>query len=164
MSKQIIRSETKHDYDAINEVHKLAFNGDDEVRLVNNLRNAGHAEISLVAELDGRVVGHVLFSNLEEPDRALSLAPVGVLPEVQNNGIGSKLIQAGLEEAKKNKCKVIFVLGEPEYYKRFGFSVEEAKRFSCCYAGDYFMALHLDFSKNLTSHEVVYTSPFRDLE
>lgn len=163
MSKLIIRTEAKHDRDAINEVHKLAFDGVGEAQLVDSLRSAGHAEISLVAEQDGKVVGHVLFSKLEEPDKALALAPVAVLPKVQNNGIGSKLIQAGLEEAKRNKCSVAFVLGNPKYYERFGFNLEEAKQYNCCYAGDYFMALHFGLSDNTHSDKVVYTQPFSDL-
>jgi putative acetyltransferase len=128
MTTTTIRPEAPGDRDPIYHLHREAFGGDAESRLVDALREspAFIPELSLVA-LDGvDVVGHILFTRVEVEDEgvahpALALAPMGVLPARQNLGIGSALVRRGLEDARRLGHGVVIVLGDPEYYPRFGF-------------------------------------------
>ena len=143
-----IRAETSADFDAIRRVNRLAFGGDLEVRLVDALRDGGWLRLSLVAERDAEIVGHILFSELPiETSQgtlpALSLAPVAVLPEHQKQGIGSELIRQGLVNCRLASYPIVIVVGHPEYYPRFGFSAELARPLESPYAGEAFMALEL---------------------
>jgi putative acetyltransferase len=146
----LVREETPEDYSAIREINRLAFGGDAESILVDRLRKDGCVVVSLVAADDGRVAGHILFSELSlNTNRgaiaAIALAPVAVLPARQRSGIGSTLVRAGLESCRRRGKTVVAVLGHPEYYPRFGFSAELAKRLHGPYsdAGDAWMALEL---------------------
>jgi len=121
-----IRNETPNDYSAIREVNERAFGGPAEARLVDLLRAANKVLISLVALHENRVVGHILFSPVAvvgapEKLRAVGLAPMSVLPEFQNRGIGSRLVREGLEACKREGYEVVVVLGHAKYYPRFGF-------------------------------------------
>jgi putative acetyltransferase len=156
------RPERPGDRQAILEIHRAAFGGDVEPKLVDALHDSGDAEISLVAVADGEVIGHVLFSRLDAPLRALALAPVAVAPERQRQGVGSDLIGAGLCTAKQAGWQAVFVLGEPAYYTRFGFDVDAAKSFDCPYAGDYFMALFF-IDSPITHGAITYPRPFQAL-
>ncbi len=129
-----IRREVPEDAAAIRAVHLAAFPGADEADLVDRIRRNGNARVSLVAEADGRVVGHVLFSPVRVVDGAaetlsegLGLAPLAVLPAYQRRGIGSDLVRAGLQRCRALECKFVVVLGHSEYYPRFGF--QRASRF-----------------------------------
>ena len=140
-----IRPETGDDKDAIGQVNCAAFPTAQEADLVAALRDDGFSEISLVADDGGNVVGHVLLSRMQvEGDgrarRALGLAPVAVLPDRQRQGIGSALIEGALRHAEERGEEIIFLVGEPGYYRRFGFSAEAAAPFASPYAGPYFMA------------------------
>ena len=124
----LIRPERPADVEAIFAVHEAAFGQTAEARLVEALRGTTSwiPELSLVAEREGRVIGHVLFTrmNVRDGDRlhaALALAPVGVLPASQNAGIGSALIRHGMDEARRLGHAIAIVLGHPSYYPRFGF-------------------------------------------
>jgi len=122
-----IRIEEPEDIPAIRNVHERAFGGINEAWVVDLLRNANQALISLVAVEDGQVVGHIMFSLITfAPARldlnGVGLAPVGVLPEYQDKGIGSCLIREGLEGCKKASYDLVVVLGAPKYYHRFGFT------------------------------------------
>ncbi len=123
-----IRPERSGDEAVIYEINRSAFNGDDEPKLVDAIRVSDGfiPTLSLVAEQEGRIVGHVLFSRAairtedgEIP--VLVLAPIAVLPEFQNRGIGSKLIYAGMEHARELGEKIVVLIGHPWYYPRFGF-------------------------------------------
>ncbi|PRD41816.1 N-acetyltransferase [Phyllobacterium phragmitis] len=140
----IIRDEGPADIAAIHRVVEAAFRQSVEADLVDRLRADGDSVISLVAEEDGKIVGHILFSPMSAPFPALGLAPVSVLPERQHAGIGSKLIREGLKRAEREGCRAVFVLGEPEYYRRFGFDPALAAGFASAYAGPYLMALPLN--------------------
>jgi len=143
-----IRPERGGDAEAIRAVHLAAFPTSAEADLVDRLRADYDSEISLVAEQAGEVVGHVLLSRMSVSGgsrafRALGLGPVGVLPGAQGSGVGSELIRSALAIAGTLGEEVVFVLGDPDYYTRFGFSVEAAAPFASPYAGPYFMALWL---------------------
>ena len=129
-----IRPETAEDYAAIREVNLLAFGQEVEPRLVENLRRLPDfiPELSLVAIETGQVVGHILFSPMliETKDGsvpALTLAPLAVRPEFQNQGIGSALVRDGLERCRSLGHKTVVVVGHPAYYPRFGFSPARAR-------------------------------------
>jgi putative acetyltransferase len=122
----IIRPEKPEDIPAIRIVNELAFGGAAEADLVDALRRNGKATISLVAEDDGRVVGHILFSpvTIETSERELvgvGLAPMSVIPERQNQRIGSLLVEEGLRRCREDGHRFVVVLGHPNYYPRFGF-------------------------------------------
>jgi putative acetyltransferase len=139
----IVREEKASDLRGIFEVHAAAFPAPGEARLVDRLRADGDLVLSMVADMDGTIAGHVVFSRMQAPFRALGLGPVGVLPACQNRGIGAALIEAGLQRARSEGWEGVFVLGDTRYYERFGFSVPLASGFSCRYAGAHFMAMTL---------------------
>jgi putative acetyltransferase len=143
-----IRVENTDDGPDIARVHRLAFDGRHEARLVERLREGGWARVSLVAQIDGPLVGHLLFSDLPIVTAAgtiaaLALAPLAVLPEYQSQGIGSELLRRGLDMCRQQGHTIVVVLGHPHYYPRFGFSPELARRLESPYAGESFMALEL---------------------
>jgi putative acetyltransferase len=124
-----IRPETPGDSAAIYDLTKRAFApmpyaGGDEQDLINKLREAGALAISLVAELDGRIVGHVAFSPAFAADGSKSwyaLGPVSAEPELKHQGIGSAVINAGLNMLRERDAAGCVLVGNPAYYSRFGF-------------------------------------------
>ena len=134
---------------AIRRIHEQAFPGPNEARLVDLLRAANKAVVSLTASVEGQVVGHVLFSPVTlEPPRAsfngVGLAPVAVLPHYQRRGVGSALIRAGLEKCQQAGYEAVVVLGDPAYYSRFGFACASDYGLGNDYnADEHFMALEL---------------------
>jgi len=149
----IIRPETSTDASAIYEVNKQAFDGRDaEPGLVDAVRKSENfiPEISLIAEENGKLIGHILFSRIHIETKntkipALALAPMAVRPEYQKQGIGTLLVRRGLEECKRLNHAIVIVLGHPAYYPRFNFSAELAKSLECPYGecGEAWMALEL---------------------
>lgn len=133
-SKAAIRNEAEADAGGITEVtvaafEPLAISDHTEQFIVTALRAAKALTISLVAELDGRVVGHIAFSPVAISDGTrgwYGLGPVSVLPEYQRQGIGKALIQEGLSRLKKMNARGCCLVGHPEYYKKFGFRNEPA--------------------------------------
>lgn len=119
------RPEEMGDYAVVREVNELAFGRPEEARLVDAVRGSGDA-VSLVAAIDGEVVGHILFTRVEigagaASVKAAGLAPMAVRPEHQRAGIGSQLVRAGLEACRRLGYDVVVVLGHPGFYPRFGF-------------------------------------------
>lgn len=170
MTTCVIRSETVGDHEAIRHINRLAFGQDTEARLVDALRDGGFVRLSLVAEQAGHLVGHILFSDLpiitgERTVAALSLAPMAVLPEWQNQGVGSALVRRGLDACRENGHRIVVVVGHRRFYPRFGFSPERASRLESPYVGEAFMAVEL-VSGALDGVEgrVVYPPPFASLE
>lgn len=121
----IVRPESKADEASVFQINESAFGSPGEAKLVDALRPIASPQISLVAALDGDVVGHIFFSPVEvgSGPRAIALAPVAVAPEQQNRGIGSLLVREGLERCREIDEPLVFVLGHTTYYPRFGFRV-----------------------------------------
>lgn len=124
----LIRPEQEKDYSRITEINDRAFGQPGEGKLVEKLRRSESflPELSLVAEQESSLVGHILFSRIvivsgsaREP--SIALAPMSVLPEWQKKGIGSQLVREGLRQAKELGHGSVIVLGHPEYYPRFDF-------------------------------------------
>ena len=127
--KVVIRSETNADVTAIREVTIAAFetleiSKHTEQFIIEALRAAGVLAVSLVAEMDGRVIGHIAFSPVTISDGTrdwYGLGPVSVLPACQRQGIGKALIQKGLSRLREMKARGCCLVGHPDYYRKFGF-------------------------------------------
>ncbi len=125
----IIRNETESDIEAISDVTKAAFKNcpyshQTEQFIVTALRADNALTISLVAEVGGKVVGHIAFSLVTISDGSQNwygLGPVSVLPELQKQGIGKSLINKGLSMLKESGARGCVLVGDPNYYERFGF-------------------------------------------
>ena len=133
-----IRAETPADHPAVRRVNEAAFEQQSEADLVDALRPVAEPQVSLVAEQDGTVVGHIFFSPVEvvgedESFTAMGLAPMAVLPAYQGRGIGSALVREGLRACARLGHDVVFVLGHPNYYPRFGFVPAHRKGLGCTY-------------------------------
>ncbi|MEZ5543150.1 MAG: N-acetyltransferase [Pseudomonadota bacterium] len=133
-----VRTETAEDVRAIDVVHISAFGGEAEAQLVSALRAAGtyNRELSLVAELGGRIVGHVLLTRVTlrragTEMQVLALGPMSVVPSQSHRGIGSELIQASIKLAREKGYGSIIVLGHPEFYRRFGFIPARERQVTC---------------------------------
>ena len=161
----IIRSASAGDAAAIAGVHRAAFPGENEARLVAALHADGDVLASLVADDAGAVAGHVLFSRMTAyaaglPISAASLGPVAVMPQRQHQGIGGQLIDAGLEALADLGIELVFVLGDPRYYRRFGFDTETAAPFESPYAGPHLMARWLGTPQAVDSGHAAYAPAF----
>jgi putative acetyltransferase len=129
ISNIVIRNETSKDINVITEVTIAAFktleiSNQTEHFVIEALRKAGALSLSLVAEVEGRVVGHIAFSPVVLSDGTpdwYGLGPVSVLPEVQQQGIGKALIQEGLSRLKDRHARGCCLVGHPGYYTKFGF-------------------------------------------
>ncbi len=159
----VIRDESPTDASEIHALVAAAFGRTAEAELVDRLRRDRDGVISLVAVAEGAVVGHVLLSRMSAPFRALGLAPVSVAPDRQRTGIGSRLIRAALDRARQARWQGVFVLGEPDYYRRFGFDPALASGFASPYAGPYLMALALDGDLAVRSGMIDYAPAFAAL-
>lgn len=158
----IVRPARDADHAAIREVVVAAFGQPDEAELVDRLRADGDALVELVAEEDGEVVGHILFSPMtcEPPAKIAALAPVAVKPGVQRGGTGIALNKVGLEACRAAGVEAVIVLGHADYYPRFGFSAELAKGVRAPFSGPSFMALELTPGVLATERTVRYAPAF----
>ena len=140
----VIRPEQAGDEKAIHALHAAAFPSPSEAGLVDALREAGAATLSVVAVVDGVIAGHVLLSPVSI-DGVLGLAPIGVLPELQKRGIGAALMRHALEQARQQGAGAVVLLGDPAYYRRFGFLPAREFGLRCKWPGaeEAFMALEL---------------------
>ncbi len=149
-----IREERNEDYDAVQLVNDRAFGTPEEGRIVNTLRKVCRETLSLVAVSGGKIVGHIFFSPAAVDHGGtqvvgMGLAPMAVLPEFQNRGIGSLLVREGLRRIKETDCPFIIVLGHIDYYPRFGFEQASKYGLRCQWEGlpdEAFMVLVLDES------------------
>ena len=165
----IIRPETQEDAGAVRQLLEAAFKTPGEAGLVAALRAGGQVSLALVAERAGRVVGHILFSpmgieNAPAGLGVLGLGPVAVHPDVQNQGIGSALVRAGLNILRQGDAALVFVLGNPRYYSRFGFQKTATFNLHCEFKvpAELFMVLELrDGTLSTCSGTVNYAPEFR---
>ena len=147
-----VREETAADLPAIRQVNEAAFGQPAEANLVETLRVGCKPFISLVALRSGLVVGHVLLTPVtlrssQGELHGMGLAPMGVLPEFQNQGIGSRLVRGGLARLRETECPFVVVLGHPDYYPRFGFERASLYGIRCQWEGvpnEAFMVLVFD--------------------
>jgi len=147
----IVRCEHTDDLqerNVVRSINEAAFGRPDEADLVDSLRREGAALLSLVAEVEQRIVGHILFSRMSietsnGPVPAAALAPVAVLPDLQRRGIGERLIRHGLDLLRERGERIVIVLGHPDYYPRFGFSSEKARFLESPFPPEAFMAMEL---------------------
>jgi putative acetyltransferase len=158
-----IRPERAQDSAAVDRIIREAFGQPDEAALVDRLRADGDAEIALVALEDGAVVGHVMLSPMTAPFRALGHAPLAVAPGRQRQGVGAALVEASIAAARADGWSAIFVLGDPAYYRRFGFSAEAAQGFASPYAGPYLQVLALQHRLPGNSGSIDYAPAFAGL-
>ena len=165
-----IRPEIASDVHRIHAINRAAFETPAEANLVDALREQARPIISLVAEIDGEALGHIMFSPVTldaDPDLPLmGLAPMAIAPAHQRSGIGSALVRVGLERCKAIGAAGVVVLGHPEYYPRFGFV--PASRFGLRSEYDApdeaFMAMELlDGAFDGKSGLITYHSAFRAL-
>jgi putative acetyltransferase len=133
----LIRTEEPKDYHALHAVNVSAFETPAEANLVEMLRKEAHPVVSLVAEDNGEVLGHIMFSPVSLSGYAdlkiMGLGPMAVVPQHQRKGIGAALIKAGLDECKRLGYGAVIVLGHTGYYPRFGFSPAASYGIHCEY-------------------------------
>ena len=132
----------------VRSINEAAFGRPDEADLVDRLRAEGAVLASLVAELEKRIVGHILFSRMWIETTggsvaAVALAPMAVLPEHQRQGIGGDLIRHGLDLLRQRGEKIVIVLGHPDYYPHFGFSCQKAFTLESPFPPSAYMAMEL---------------------
>jgi putative acetyltransferase len=143
-----IREERPDDVAAVRDLNRRAFGQDQESNIVDALRANGAALLSLVATVNDRVVGHIMYSPLSIGGnvKGAALGPMGVLPEYQRQGIGGKLIEAGNRKLKDADCPFIIVVGHADYYARFGFRPAREHGIKCQWdvPDNVFMLLILD--------------------
>lgn len=152
MTKQLftVRKEQPGDFPMLSALYHDAM-GEDEIRLVTFLKEEKDYEpqMSLVADSDGIVIGHILFSKLKMAGRSgrkikgAALAPMAVLTQCQRMGVGSTLIEEGIHSLSDLGYEAIVVLGHTGYYPKFGFSLELGQKIQCPYSGDHLMAMEL---------------------
>jgi len=144
----LVRSERPEDCAAIRLVNEEAFGRRDEADLVDRLRAQGVVLASFVAEAEGLIAGHILFSrmSIETTDKlvaAVALAPLAVIPKFQRRGIGTMLMAHGLDWLRAQNEQIVLVLGHPDFYQRFGFSTDMARFIESPFNPKSFMALEL---------------------
>ena len=149
-----IRPETPADIEAIYRVEAAAFEGEPHGDLVNRLRADGALLLSHVAELNGEIVGHAAYSFVSVTDgdcvrHIPALGPIAVSPPLQGEGIGSALVHAGLRALKAAGHGLVFLVGSPKYYPRFGYQPAQPLGFTSDYVEpggrhEHFMVALLD--------------------
>ena len=165
INKTLFRPSSPEDAIAVRAVHRRAFGREAEADLAMALLEADTPTLDLVAKLDSMVVGHVVLSALDGPDRALGLGPLAVDPEWRDFKIGTELVRRVLELARRDGWKSAFVVGDPVYYGRFGFKRDCARNVQCAYQGPYLQGLELaPHGLDGYAGEVSYPAPFRAVD
>lgn len=160
-----IRPEEQRDVDDVHVVNERAFDGPDEAAIVDALRGSP-GTFSLVALIGGRVVGHIMFSPVQiegaPPDVAVAgLAPMAVRPEYQRQGVGTRLVHAGLEACRSRAVGAVVVVGHPTYYPAFGFVPASTRGLAYEHpvADEVFMVLELQAGALAHARGIVHFRP-----
>lgn len=165
----VIRDATAAEAAAIRAVLVAAFPTPAEADLVQQLERDGDVVFSLVARDAGRILGHLLVSRMTaaadgRPVRAVAIGPVAVEPERQGRGIGTELVRSAVERLRGQDEQFVFLVGDPAFYRRFGFDTATAAPFASPYAGDNFMALALKDAEVPATGRADYAGAFAALE
>lgn len=139
----VIRDSHESESQSIRRVETIAYGRKAEANLVDQLVPTAETTISLVAECDGKIVGHILLTKIDAPVKALALVPLAVVPAFREMQVGSALVRGAINRAREKKFMAIFALGDKFYYERFGFSSTKADPFTVKWQGTNFMALEL---------------------
>ncbi|WP_394698656.1 GNAT family N-acetyltransferase [uncultured Draconibacterium sp.] len=150
-----IRKENKKDFIAIKALNNKAFGQTEEGIIIDRIRNSDAETLSLVAEMDNKIVGHIFYSSAEivwnnQVIKGMGLAPMAVLPGYQKQGIGKRLIHESLYLLIHKKLSFIIVLGHKDYYPKFGFETASKHGIKCQWNGvpdEVFMVMILDKEK-----------------
>lgn len=158
-----VRLAEERDRNVIRDVEELAFGGMGEATLVDSLVAADDAVLELVAERDGEIIGHILFSRVfveDGDDRfpGVALAPAAVLPDWQGKGVGRAMINDAHKRLKAAGEKLSVVLGDPAYYARFGYEHKRAAAFTSTYQCEALQAVV--WGEAPSSGKLVYATPF----
>ncbi len=166
----LIRAEEQRDWVAVHALNVTAFETSAEANLVDALRDQAQPLVSLIAEYNGEIVGHIMFSAVSLSGhpalRIMGLAPMAVAPEHQRQGVGSALVRAGLDQCKLLGCGAVVVLGHSTYYPRFGFSPAARFGINCEYdvPEEVFMVVELQAGfLNGASGKIKYHAAFSDI-
>jgi len=163
-----IRVEGAADWAAVYAIYEAAFGQRVEAELVRRLHEDGDLILSLTAYGDGDApVGHIAFSNLAIHEsshvRGCVLAPLAVVPAFQRQGVGSRLVRRGLDQLRARGYDLVAVLGDPNYYARFGFTTQLASQLKTPYDGPYLQALALSEQGSEAHGPVSYARAFAEL-
>ncbi len=150
-----IREESKNDFSAIKQTNDKAFGQSKEGKVIDKIRKSDSQMLSLVAEINNTIVGHIFYSTAEimhndESIVGMGLAPIAVLPEYQKQGIGKRLINESLNIIKAQSVPFIIVLGHEDYYPKFGFEIASKYGIKCQWddvPDEAFMIMILDKEK-----------------
>lgn len=166
----LIRPERDDDYAAVHALNVSAFESPAEARLVARLRRESDSVVSLVAEVEGTVAGHIMFTPVtlsRHPSlRMMGLGPMAVTPTHRRQGIGSALVRGGLERCTQKGFGAVVVIGHPDYYPRFGFRPGVSRGLTCEYdvPPEVFMVMELQLNYLTGSSGVVsYHAAFADV-
>ncbi len=172
MQEILVRSEVSEDIRAIDVVNLSAFEGEREARLVSALRHSPGfvSELSLVAEFNGRIVGHALLSKVRlqrsgDVQDILALAPMAVVPSQSHRGIGTELMHAAVDQARRLGYHAIVVVGHPDYYARFGFehAAERMLESNLAAPQEAIMVRELTVGSLGRGGRVIYPAPFSEI-
>lgn len=162
--QHLIRHEADGDRDAVRRLLTHCFETPAEADLVERLRADGDVALALVAEDAGSIVGYAAFSRLYAPFVAVGLAPVAVSADHRRRGIAAAMIHSGLTELRSRGVEAVFVVGDPNYYNRFGFDARAASWLDTPFPGPYFMVATLTGAPlRATTGAIAYPAAFDDL-
>lgn len=161
ITKTKFRAACESELSALKNLQAEAFGQDEEGELTERLIKCAAPTFSLVAEYDHKLIGHVLYTEISAPIKAVQLAPLGVLSDFRDMQIGSELVRRGNQLMERSGYDAIFVLGDTNYYERFGFSSTSADRYQSQYQCPSFMVIEFKHvPKTAKSMKLIYPSPF----
>lgn len=161
LDKLNVRETTDADMPAVRELTTRAFGRPDEAKIIDQLMKDGDVLTQIVGLMDDQIVAHVLFYPVGVFGKlsAVGIGPMSVDPWVQREGIGKAILGAGLNRLREVGVSVVFVVGHPEYYPKFGFAAETTEPFESPYKGPHFMAVRLRYGPPM-SGRLIFPAAF----